>query len=59
MQSVQTFGRKVCADLPAYDHPVRFPSMATLNVSLCVQKNAVAVAYAKQGKGVMRLNGVF
>lgn len=28
-----------------------------LNVSIFVQKNAVAVAYAKQGKGVLRLNG--
>lgn len=27
------------------------------NVTLFLQKNAVAVAYAKQGKGVLRLNG--
>jgi hypothetical protein len=60
VQSVQTFGRKVspfhadcsqCLVCPSYSH-------VKINRTTCLQKNAVAVAYAKQGKGVMRLNGV-
>ena len=69
MQSVQTFGRKVCQSMPstwlrrlgtrAY-HAFWADLIAGLEFSYCysrVQKTSVAVAYVKRGKGEIRLNG--
>lgn len=62
LQSVQTFGRKVRARSQAGPHLStgrrHHPSLSE-PVSACCrpQKTAVAVAYAKPGKGLLKLNG--
>ena len=66
MQSVQTFGRKVRFSAPVgLTGCVAYSMLQSehahcvwhADTSRCMQKNAVAVAYAKRGKGVLRLNG--
>ena len=66
MQSVQTFGRKVRFFAPvgltgcvAYSllQSEDAHCLYHAETSTRMQKNAVAVAYAKRGKGVLRLNG--
>ena len=68
IQSVQTFGRKVCIMLPTSSLHLISSTYLTLNhimmslddyltVLYALQKTAVAVAYVKAGSGLLKLNG--